>query len=87
MDVKRQLMELIDNMPPHEGMTFEEALAEHLIANGVTVPVRCMNCKNWGPVFENNPLFKGCAPCLEGGRVGRIKKPEEFCSRGKPKEE
>lgn len=35
MDLKRHLMELIDNMPPHEGKSFEEALADHLIANGV----------------------------------------------------
>ena len=37
MDQKRKLMELIDNMPPHEGKSFEEALAEHLLANGVRV--------------------------------------------------
>ena len=37
MDVREKLVELIDNMLPHEGKTFEEALADHLIANGVTV--------------------------------------------------
>ena len=37
MDVREKLVELIDNMLPHEGKTFEEALADHLISNGVTV--------------------------------------------------
>lgn len=37
MNVKRRLMELIDFMPHHEGKTFEDALADHLVANKVTV--------------------------------------------------
>lgn len=37
MDVREKLVELIDNMLPHEGKTFEEALTDHLISNGVTV--------------------------------------------------
>ena len=35
---KHRFMLLIDNMPPHEGKTFEEALAEWLIENGATLP-------------------------------------------------
>lgn len=34
--MREKLMKLIDELPPHEGKTFEEALADHLIANGVT---------------------------------------------------
>ena len=37
MNVREKLVELIDNMLPHEGKTFEEALTDHLISNGVTV--------------------------------------------------
>ena len=37
MNVREKMVELIDNMLPHEGKTFEEALADHLISNGVTV--------------------------------------------------
>lgn len=32
--MRKKLMKLIDELPPHEGKTFEEALADHLIANG-----------------------------------------------------
>ena len=35
--MRENLMKLIDEMPPHEGKTFEEALADHLIANGAFV--------------------------------------------------
>ena len=35
-EIQRRLIGLIDELPPHEGKTFEEALADHLIANGVT---------------------------------------------------
>ena len=45
-----RLIRLIDEMPTHEGMTFEEALADHLIANGVTV-------QKWIPVSERLPIF------------------------------
>ena len=37
MTVRAKMVELIDNMLPHEGKTFEEALADHLISNGVMV--------------------------------------------------
>ncbi len=43
--MKQTLMELISTMLPHEGKTFEEALAEHMIANGVTV-------QRWIPASE-----------------------------------
>lgn len=35
---KNRFMTLIDQMPPHEGKTFEEALADWLIQNGATLP-------------------------------------------------
>lgn len=37
MTDREKLMKLIDELPPHEGKTFEEALADHLIANGVEI--------------------------------------------------
>lgn len=38
--LKLRFVELIDTMPPHEGKTFEEALADWLIQNGATLPER-----------------------------------------------
>lgn len=48
MTDRAKLMILIDNLPPHEGKTFAEALADHLIANGVTV-------QRWIPFAERRP--------------------------------
>ena len=51
--MREKLMKLIDELPPHEGKTFEEALADHLIANGVTIvetpKPKKMLCINWNP--------------------------------------
>lgn len=44
-NLKKELMELIDSLPPHEGKTFEEALADHLLTNGWAKPVRCGECR------------------------------------------
>ena len=46
--IREQLMNLIDDLQPHEGKTFAEALADHLIANGVTV-------QRWIPTSEKLP--------------------------------
>ena len=48
---KRKLMELISTVLPHEGKTYEEALADHMIANGVTV-------QRWIPCKERMPTAK-----------------------------
>ena len=37
MTDREKLMGLIDELQPHEGKTFEQALADHLIANGVEI--------------------------------------------------
>ena len=57
MDVRKKLIELIDNMLPHEGKTFEEALADHLIANGVTV-------QEWISVEDELPEIGRYVVCI-----------------------
>ena len=57
MDDMEKLVELIDNMLPHEGKTFEEALADHLISNGVTV-------QEWIPVEDELPEIGGYVVCI-----------------------
>lgn len=61
MNIREKLVELIDNMLPHEGKTFEEALADHLIANGVTV-------QEWIPVSERLPKNDYAKPWWERQR-------------------
>ena len=57
MGVREKLVELIDNMLPHEGKTFEEALADHLISNGVTM-------QEWVSVDDELPEVGGYAVCI-----------------------
>lgn len=52
--MREKLMKLIDELPPHEGKTFEEALADHLIANGVTLYVH--KTKNSMCLFCNSSM-------------------------------
>ena len=80
MNVKEKLIELIDNMLPHEGKTFEEALADHLISNGVTV-------QEWISVKDRLPETDGiyivCDCQLNGNpwihTAGFIKASSSWC--------
>ena len=75
--MREELMKLIDELPPHEGKTFEAAFADHLIANGVMVRERgrwewitedvygCTNCGATNHVKEvmGQPDFNFCPNC------------------------
>lgn len=45
---KNELTDLIDGLPPHDGKTFAEALADHLIASGVVI-------QRWIPTADRLP--------------------------------
>lgn len=45
MGMREKLIELIGHVQYLGGL--ELALADHLIANGVTIPVHCKDCKHW----------------------------------------
>lgn len=76
-NLKRELMELIDSLPPHEGKTFEEALADHLLANGWTKPVPCGKCQH----YDKNP--HGCLCEFHDTQM----LPCDYCSYGTRKEQ
>ena len=87
---KLRLMELIDSMLPHEGESFEAALAEHLLANGVTVSVQCRDCKCF---MEYTEEYKQTVEGADGDCYLRMmhsedkqycaRKSNDFCSDGK----
>lgn len=68
-----KLIELISQIQYMGGL--ESRLAEHLIANGVTIPVRCKDCKH--RMYSD---FDGCYVCHHGG-FNAIN-PDHFCSYG-----
>ena len=46
--MREKMIELLRNCPyrPRPNMMWE-LIADHLIANGVTIPVRCKDCKHY----------------------------------------
>ena len=47
MGMREKLIELLmDAMPSCYSDTFASQIADNLIANGVTIPVRCKDCKH-----------------------------------------
>ena len=49
-NTREKLIELLESSPFLDvlgGLSYYEEAADHLIANGVTIPVRCKDCKHW----------------------------------------
>ena len=64
MDVKKKLTELLDNFPVQMEWHSNEELADHLIANGVTI-------QQWIPVTERLPTTDGRFMVTIKGRSGK----------------
>ena len=82
MNDRDRLVELIRQVQYLGGL--EEKLADHLIANGVAIPVRCCDCKH----SKVNPDIEGTCylTCsLKYGLQGTID-PVDYCPYGKRKE-
>lgn len=62
--------------------------ADHLIENGVTIPVRCENCKHW---FKGNSdhTYGWCCQRSDLAHVSYKDRtePEDFCSKGERRNE
>lgn len=86
MNVKEKLIEIL-SVPiyPHEQADLAEAVADFLLDNGVTIPVRCKDCKHWAFTCDNmgncqNPRF--AIP----GTVDPTMCAHEFCALGEREE-
>ena len=44
--MSEKLIELLEEIP-HPQRLYPDLYADHLIANGVTIPVHCHECKHW----------------------------------------
>ena len=58
-NTREKLIELLDGKTDDDWYTVGD-IADHLIANGVTIPVRCWECKH-GIWDEENEMWK----CIE----------------------
>ena len=79
--MREKLIELLMDMPSGNS-TYEEeerrmeAVADYLIANGVTIPVRCKDCIYWEKATANK---KGFLICTASGMEIMA---DDFCSCG-----
>lgn len=78
MGMREKLIELLFNVPGYLMGTAE--LADYLIANGVTIPVRCKDCKHFDP---EKALRPGGIWCVYWGTDPD---PDDFCCKGERRE-
>lgn len=86
LNMKERMIELILEAPQtpciiggvSSGRTFQTAknIADHLLAAGATIPVRCKKCAHWGKRTENEKGFIICP--VSGMKIHS----EAFCSEG-----
>lgn len=62
-----------------------EEIADHLIANGVTIPVRCKDCKHYK--LKKNINNKPAMFCMNQDALWYNTKPDMFCSFGERRTE
>lgn len=78
MTDRERLLHIL-NVPiyPHENADPAEVVADYLLDNGVTIPVRCKDCNHWKRCGKD-----GCGWCAawEQGRVYN-----HYCSCGERK--
>ena len=91
MDVREKLAELLTEFYGSDPMYYDVdalALAQHLIANGVTAVVRCKGCKH--AYINSFSAASGVALCMllskrtEGSQI--VMKQDDFCSYGERKD-
>ena len=81
MGMREKLIELVKEMRTKALAWYTaECIADSLIANGVTIPVRCKECKHWDDATVNK---KGFLICKASGMEIMA---TDFCSYGERKE-
>lgn len=81
MDVKEKLISALTEVLPYSLRKAEELaneIADPLIAAGVTIPVRCKDCKHFKPIPGYTHVDGFC--CYSGRPVG--KKETGYCNLG-----
>lgn len=72
---RETLIELIKRNPYAKTT---DSITDHLIANGVIIPVRCKDCKHW--VVSDDVGY-----CDNPDGLDNYARPNDFCSYGKLK--
>ena len=86
MGMREKLIKLLGEVQYLGGL--EEKIADHLIANGVTIPVRCEGCKWYkeGELLAPNKFCFRLKHPTEDRNVGYNFCDDDFCSYGERKD-
>lgn len=76
------LGDFLDEMPLTEGSGLYESFADYLISKGVTIPVRCIDCRYLeSDDWDGETLY--C--CVQGMNMGDVT-PNTYCCYGERKD-
>ena len=78
--MREKLIELLESVP-HAQRLYPDLYVDSIIANGVTIPVQCKDCKHYDQTPIGNRDRCMCTKFL--GLT--IPRPDDFCSYGKRK--
>ena len=80
--MREKLIELIREVQYLGGL--EEKVADHLIANGVTIPVRCKGCKHFDKLFKGVGVINKIGTCYlrKAEGIETAQSCDDFCSCG-----
>ena len=83
--MREKLIELIQSAVNGCATYWAGLIADHLIANGVTIPVRCKDCKyaeNMMPIGNSNGCLMGDCILRKEDDIIVTAWDDEFCSYG-----
>lgn len=80
MGMREKLIELIQSAVSGCATYWAGLIADHLIANGVTIPVRCKDCKHFGGYGACH-----CHAADENGTPIWVRE-DDFCSYGRKRD-
>ena len=93
MGMREKLIEVLEGLFVDYGATAifftkgeAEAIADHLIANGVTIPVRCGECKSCMFCYPEKQIGKEPTPGWYCKEQKSYRRPDDFCSYGERKD-
>lgn len=75
--MREKLIKILDDFDVYDDWLSNIDIADHLIANGVTIPVRCKDCE-----FSKYYTESGVRKCRTYNGVYRTVSDDEYCSYG-----
>lgn len=85
--MREKLIDIVEHTPcvAVSSKTAAGHIADNLIANGVTIPVRCHECRSWERNISNQKEYGTCY--CNGFARGIVKHQNGYCDKGQRRED